>query len=233
MPTSRTPLQRARWRLGERLRASPAGRDWIVRQFHRLYFELGDQTWLDTRWRGELVAKSPLDLWLYQELIAEARPQLLIETGTFRGGSAWFFGDLLELIGDGRVVTIDLNPGARRPPHPRVDYLVGSSVDPAVVADVTARAEGCRAGDGRARLRPPRAHVRAELDAYAGLVTPGSLLVVEDTVVGGRPLDPEFGPGPFEAVESFLAAHPEFSRDPRGEKFLMTFNRGGWLRRAP
>ena len=77
-----------------------------------------------------------------------------------------------------------------------------------------------------------KAHVLAEMRAYAPMVTVGSYLLVEDTNVNGHPVAPDFGPGPMEAVEAFLTETDEFERDPSREKFLLSFNPGGWLRRC-
>ena len=75
-------------------------------------------------------------------------------------------------------------------------------------------------------------HVLAELRAYSPLVTPADYLVVEDTNVNGHPVRADYGPGPMEAVDEFLAGTDEFSIDASREKFFMTFNPRGYLRRA-
>jgi cephalosporin hydroxylase len=76
------------------------------------------------------------------------------------------------------------------------------------------------------------AHVFAELTLLAPLVTPGCYLVVEDTIVNGNPVLPDFGPGPAEAVARYLALEPSlFVVDRDREKFRLTFNPGGYLRR--
>jgi cephalosporin hydroxylase len=75
-------------------------------------------------------------------------------------------------------------------------------------------------------------HVLAELDAYSQLVTEGSYLIVEDTNVNGRPVFPRFGPGPHEAVERFLREGAPFGRDEDCERFFLTFNPGGYLKRS-
>jgi hypothetical protein len=80
----------------------------IVDQFHRLYYHDSRSTWKDTYYRGVHVQKCPLDLWQYQELVSELRPDLIIETGTAYGGSAYYLGDLCDTVGHGRVVTIDV-----------------------------------------------------------------------------------------------------------------------------
>nr|HMT11078.1 CmcI family methyltransferase [Ignavibacteria bacterium] len=76
-------------------------------------------------------------------------------------------------------------------------------------------------------------HVYRELELYYGFVTPGSYLVVEDSNINGHPVYSGFGqgPGPMEAMEKFLPAHPEFEVDKSREKFLMSFNPNGYLKR--
>jgi len=83
-------------------RASPAVRRTLVDQFHRLYYHSAKRTWQDTRFLGVPVWKSPLDLWIYQELIHELRPDVLIEAGTKFGGSAYYFARLFDLVGHGQ-----------------------------------------------------------------------------------------------------------------------------------
>jgi cephalosporin hydroxylase len=137
----------------------------------------------------------------------ELRPGLIVETGTAHGGSALYLASLCETIGGGEVVSVDIGEWPDRPAHRRLTYVVASSTDPQVVAQV------------------------AELRAYAPLVTPGSYLVVEDTNVNGHPVYEAFGPGPMEAVQDFLKERDDFEVDRSREKFLCTFNPGGWLRK--
>jgi cephalosporin hydroxylase len=206
----------------------------LVHEFHKLYYYL----WLrrgahthDLSWFGYQAMKCPLDLWLYQELIVRTRPDAIVETGTWNGGSALFLAMILDQIGHGRVITIDTEPKPGRPEHPRLSYLTGSSVDPAIVAMVRETV-----GIGRAMVildSDHRAgHVYDELLAYSPLVQPGDYLIVEDTNVNGHPVWPDFGPGPTEAVEKFLAETDEFAIDPRCERFLLTLNPRGYLRRV-
>jgi cephalosporin hydroxylase len=206
----------------------------VVDRFHRLYYDAMDRTWKDTYWRGVRTAKCPMDMWIYQEILWETRPDLVIECGTAWGGSALFFASMMDLLGAGSVVTIDIAgdeeiPG--RPSHPRIAYLQGSSTDPAILATVRERAAGARRVMVVLDSDHSFAHVSAELEHYAPLVTPGDYLVVEDTNVNGRPVVPDFGPGPGEAVEAFLSASAAFDRDAAREKFFMTFNPGGYLRK--
>ncbi len=77
------------------------------------------------------------------------------------------------------------------------------------------------------------AHVSQELRAYADLVSPGCYLIVEDTNVNGHPVFPDHGPGPFEAVEKFLAGRHDFKVDRGLHKYLMTWQPNGYLLRLP
>ena len=77
-----------------------------------------------------------------------------------------------------------------------------------------------------------RDHVLKELEAYSPMVTHGSYLIVEDTNLNGHPVEPEHGPGPMEALEAFLPAHPQFAHDTAMDKFLLTFNPRGFLKRS-
>ncbi|MGH9122543.1 MAG: CmcI family methyltransferase [Acidimicrobiales bacterium] len=201
----------------------------VTDAFHRLWYDT--ERWRESQWMGTTALKCPFDLWVYQELIFELEPDLIVETGTAFGGSARYLATMLDLCGNGEIVTIDVEAREDRPSHPRVTYLLGSSVADEVVAEVHRRAEGARTvmvlldSDHRAE------HVLAELRAYSPLVTPGSYLVVEDTNVIGRPVYPSFGPVPGEATEAFLAESDLFEVDRSKEKFLLTFNPGGWLKR--
>ncbi|MFM2182054.1 MAG: hypothetical protein RJB61_348 [Actinomycetota bacterium] len=207
------------------------GTQWLIDRFHKLYYDYGARTWRDTWWLGVRTLKCPLDLWLYQELLQQVRPDIVIECGTKYGGSAFYLASILDLIGHGSVVTIDIAEQPGRPDHPRIEYITSSSVDPALVARLATRCEGLTTlvildSDHS------RDHVLAELHAYAPIVSVGSYLIVEDTNIHGNPVLPDHPPGPGEAVEEFLLGRDDFAVAPIGEKFFLTFNPGGVLQRA-
>jgi cephalosporin hydroxylase len=213
--------------------ASPADPHQVVAGFHRLYYDAGEAggTWKDTSFLGVTTWKSPLDLWVYQELLWELRPGLILETGTAHGGSALYLASLCETIGGGEVISVDIGEWPDRPAHPRLTYVVASSTDPRVVAELAERAAGAGVVLVVLDSDHSRDHVLAELRAYAPLVTPGSYLVVEDTNINGHPVYEAFGPGPMEAVHDFLKERDDFEVDRSREKFLFSFNPGGWLRK--
>ncbi len=208
-----------------------SGKEKIVEDFHRLYYATGERTWQSTRWLGTAVQKCPFDLWVYQEIIVEKRPGLIIETGTLFGGSALFLATVFDLVGEGEVVTVDIEERPGRPRHARITYLTGSSVDTRILKQVQKLAADKQRIMVILDSDHSRAHVAAELEAYAGLVSPGSYLIVEDTNLNGHPVFAKHGPGPHEAVEEFLARHPEFTADREKEKFFLTFNPKGFLKK--
>lgn len=210
---------------------SPAFQRALVDQFHRLYYHSEEQTWRNTRYRGITTWKCPLDLWVYQEIIHEVQPDLIVETGTAYGGSALYLADLCETLGHGRVVTVDNRDRAGDVEHPRLTKVIGSSSDlevrNLVERDIEPNGSVIVILDSDHSAQ----HVRAELDLWSDLVTVGSYLIVEDTNLNGRPVYPSFGPGPGEAVDSFLLTRDDFEVDVSREKLFLTWNPGGYLRR--
>jgi cephalosporin hydroxylase len=201
----------------------------VVADFGRVYYS--SRAYSKVTWRGVQLLKYPTDLWVYGELLWKVRPELVIETGTYVGGATLFFADMLDLIGDGRVVTIDNADWAGPegyPEHHRITYMQGSSIDGVIVDRVRAIATGrtCLAildSDHRAE------HVIAELDAYGPLVSLGSYMIVEDTNV--HDVRSDYPAGPDDAVAKWLPDHPEFVVDRDCERLLLSAAPGGFLRR--
>jgi cephalosporin hydroxylase len=187
--------------------------------------------WTQATWLGTQALKNPLDLWVYQEIMSETRPDVVVETGTYRGGSAHFLASVCDLLGAGEVISIDIEPEREDyPQHPRITYLGGrSSTDADVLAEVRRRVRGRRTlivldSDHSQK------HVEAELDAYAPLVPVGCYLIVEDSNIGQ--IREDLMPGPLQAIETFLAGRSDFEIDREREKFLLTFNPSGYLKRT-
>ena len=126
------PLRRAKnavdFRVGRRLDRA------AIARAHDVFY--ASNAWTQATWLGSQALKNPLDLWVYQEIMAETRPDVVIETGTYRGGSAHFLASVCDLLGSGEVVSIDIEPQRDDyPQHPRITYLGGrSSTDPEVLA---------------------------------------------------------------------------------------------------
>jgi cephalosporin hydroxylase len=199
----------------------------IVDAFHTEYYNSG--VWFHgTHWMGCPVQKCPLDLWVYQSILFETRPDFIIETGSGFGGSALFMAHVCDILGKGKIISVDIKD-IPRAKHDRITYMCGSSIDPSILARLK-------------EIVPDKAlvildsdhtkgHVQQELKLYEPFVAKGSYLIVEDTNVNGHPICSDHGPGPFEAVSEFLLLNKDFKIDLNCERFLMTQNPGGYLKR--
>ena len=187
----------------------------------------------NVRWLGLPIWQDVLSLWTIQETIAELRPALIIETGSNRGGSAMFFATLLELMGQGSVVSVDVQK-MHSLTHDRIEWLIGSSVSPDILSHVQRRAE-VAGGPVMVILDSDHSqrHVAQELEAYSSFVTPGSFLHVQDGIIDVLPMFARSRPGPLPAIQDFLRRHSDFQVDmERCQRFLLTHHPLGWLRRA-
>ena len=193
-------------------------------------------------WLGIPIIQYPQDVMALQELIWEDRPDLVIETGVAHGGSAIFFASMLELLGGGSVVAIDIDirPHNRAAieSHPlakRIELIEGSSTDAAVVTAVAERARAARRVVVVLDSNHTHEHVARELELYSPFVRRGGHLAVLDTIVERLPSPPDrpWGPGnsPGSAVQAFLAQNDRFVIDAAlSEKLLITVAPGGYLR---
>lgn len=207
-----------------------------AREFTTVFHDLKEQTFATTTWLGVPLVKTPVDILVFQQIINETRPELIVETGAYVGGSALLFASIQELLGiDGRVIAVDIDlsfVNDRVREHPRIELIEGSSTDPEVVSQIRAAARGKRVmvdldADHRAH------HVLEELRTYSSLVSPNCYLVVEDSFFGGRPVRPDAVPGPTEALDAWFAEDPPFESDRWRERYLLTQNPRGYMRRLP
>ena len=158
------------------------------------------------------------------------RPDWIVDLGG-GDGQAEFFASLCDLVGSGRVLSVR-EDAAGQPEHPRITHLTGTPIDRGDAA------EGLRDGRAKKRTRSSSSGRRRRLrscrafKAYAPLVGVGSYAIVEGTVVNGHPVLPGYGPGPAEALTMILKNRRDFAPDHRPERFGLTFNPRGFLRRV-
>ena len=209
----------------------------VITDFHRLFYGSAD-TWRRNRWLDVPTLQNPNDVWIIQEIIGEVRPDFVVETGTFHGGSATLWAMLLSQLNPaGRVITVDISDmaaEARTVPvfQERVDFLLGSSVDPQIVERIRSRVQGRKVvvildSDHSCD------HVLKEMEIYAPLVSVGSYMIVQDTNLSGHPVSVDDYPlGPMEAVDTYLTTHDNFVVDQSRERLLLTMNPRGYLRKV-
>jgi cephalosporin hydroxylase len=195
-------------------------------------------------WLGLPIIQFPQDILAVQEIAWRVRPDVIIETGIARGGSLILSASLLELLGgDGRVIGIDIDiraPNRRAiESHPlarRITMIEGSSTDAAVVEHVRRLVSGASRVLVLLDSNHTHEHVLQELRLYSPLVTPGSYVIVFDTIIESMPVDafPERpwgrGDNPATAVQAFLAENHRFVVDEDiDRKLLISVSPGGYL----
>lgn len=196
----------------------------LIRDFNALFHSMGIQTWSLMRYRGISILKPPTDMWTYQELINEIKPDLIIETGSYCGGSALFLRDILNLIyPQGKIISIDIdhsniNEIARQP---GIEFYLGDSVASETLTHVKAHIAAYKCERVMVILDSchEEEHVEKEIELYSPLVSVGSMMIVEDT---------SNHPGPIAAVNSWSLRQIHFKKNLMGEKYMLTFCRDGF-----
>jgi len=186
------------------------------------------------RYHGIRTMRSPMDSWVYQQIIWETRPDVLIEIGNKWGGSALMFSHIfnnMEL--DTRIIGVDLRHeilNEKTRAIPNSVWIEGDAIE--MYSHVAAL---IKPGE-KVMIMEDSAHTYdvtlAILNEYHGLVTPGQYFVIEDGIMnhGLKKRDPAFNA--YKACEDFAKNHPEFEIDRARELFVITYNPKGYLRRV-
>lgn len=187
---------------------------------------------------GVPIIKLVEDLWNYQEIITSLRPGLVVEFGTWNGGSALYFAEILRTVNPGGLVFTVCAEDQRFDivkQHPLIQFCFSDSKNPAVGAEIHAL-RVLHPGPIFAILDSDhnKAHVLAEMELLREILVAGDYLVVEDGNINGHPVLPGWGPGPWEALEEYKTLHPEdYKPDVEREAmFGFTFAPNGYLVRC-
>ncbi|MGE3643045.1 MAG: cephalosporin hydroxylase family protein [Beijerinckiaceae bacterium] len=241
----------------QKLREKLAGltRDWVETSADLRYS-------YNFTWMGRPIIQYPQDIQAMQELIWQVRPDCIVETGIAHGGSLIFSASMLALldmtdaisagttldprVSKRKVVGVDIDIRAHNraaidahPMRSRIEMFEGSSIEKEIVDKVRAAAAGYERVLVCLDSSHTHDHVRAELDAYASLTTPGSYCVVFDTIIedmpkgyfADRPWD--VGDNPKTAVHDFVKTHPEFEIDHSiDERLQISVAPHGYLKRV-
>ncbi len=206
-----------------------------IKRFNQIYYD--SRVWQRTSYLGIPTQQFPCDLWVIQEIIADLKPDFIIETGTYNGGSTLFFADTLEKVNaNGRIISVDIDPQIEKAAafdsfKKRVEVIQGDSASPEVLEKISQRIGGSKTLVTLDSLHT-KEHVLKELKAYSRFVSLGSYMIVQDTNINGHPAYPTFGPGPMEAAIEFLKDNSDFEIDHGKEKFLLTAYPSGYLKRV-
>lgn len=197
-------------------------------------------------WMGRPIIQYPQDMIAMQEIIWRIRPDLIIETGIAHGGSIIYYASILELLGAGSVIGIDIDIRAHNrsaieahPMFKRIKLIEGSSIEPSIVDQVRKEAQAAKTVLVVLDSNHTHDHVLAELKAYAPLTSVGSYCVVMDTVIALMKADafPDrpwgHGDNPKTAVDEYVQLDPRFEIDGDiDNKLLISMAPGGYLRRS-
>lgn len=214
-----------------------AGLEWArVCSENKLSYEI--------EWLGVPIIQTPEDIALLQEVIFKVQPDVIIESGIAHGGGMIFEASLLELLGKGKVigVDIDIRDHNRKvvESHPlakRIEMIQGSSIAPETVAEIKRRIPAgatvlvCLDSD---HTKP---HVLKELELYEHFVAPGSYIVVFDTISSDlaklkAAKEIYIDNGPMEAVDEFLKHNHDFVIDKGFNKLYASHSQNGFLKRV-
>lgn len=214
----------------ERLLDMPL-RDWMLYHHHYVHqaYRYGDPGMQQT-WLGHHILKSPMDCWIYQELIARVKPDVLIELGVMFGGASHFYASIMDLVGHGEVLGIDISLAkVKSVDNKRISYIEGSSTSVEIFEQVKERVAG-KTVMVIADSDHEKNHVLGEMRLYSQLVSVGSYFVAEDSLNDVMHWHPVPNEGPQAAVYSFLEENDSFIPDLRyAEKYILTLSPYGFL----
>ena len=201
-------------------------REWLIYHQDKIVFN-------HVKWMGIPTQKHVLDAWIYQEILYETQPDVIIEIGSRYGGSTKYFANLMDLIEKGEVISIDMDRSVYELEHNRVKTLTGNSSDPNILSEVE---ELCKnkavmvIQDGDHRKK----QVLEDLENYSKFVSLNSYFIIEDGIVDLYHHGDGLGfeeKGPLAAIEYFLKQNPHFVIDSSCERYLLTYNPKGFLKR--
>ena len=198
-------------------------------------------------WMGVPIIQLPADIMATQEVIWKTKPDIIIETGVARGGSLIFMASILEIIGKGKVIGVDIDIRKHNresiEAHPlskRINLVEGGSVDTDILAEVRSHIRK----DSKVMVvldsDHSRSHVLNECRAYGPMVTQGCYLVVADTLVGhveekDAPTNRSKlwfkGNDPLSATNDYLKENDRFEIDDEiNGKLVLSSSPGGYLK---
>ncbi len=178
--------------------------------------------------------KCPTDFWIYQEILFETRPDVILEIGCNRGGGTLALHHLCQNLGKGRVIGIDIS----------LDKLAPAVTDTPGIHFIEADASQCFeevraliAPDERVLIIEDSSHTYDNtlslLRQYSALVQVGDYFIVEDSICDhGLVMSDPPEKGPYEAIEAFIAENGDWAIDRDRERFLITWNPKGYLQRV-
>jgi cephalosporin hydroxylase len=179
-------------------------------------------------WLGVPIIRLPDDIVVFQELVFQINPKIILEIGVARGGSVILSSSLVELLGNqGRVIGVDID--IRKHNLERIKahkmYKNITLLEGNILAEETLERLRDILGDSKVDIlvldsNHTHDHVLKELQILSELVNVGGYIVLPDTVIedfpkgyysGSRPWD--VGNNPKTALKEFLHDNNKFVTD--------------------
>ncbi len=205
-----------------------------VLSFNKLYYYLRKNTFDQTLFMGKHILKFPTELWSYQEIIFEKKPDVIIETGVFLGGSTYYFAKLCQLFGNGRIIAVDAildhaDPDLKN--FPNVTLIEGDTSKAETLEKIMSLILPHESVMVILDSDHSPNHVYQEMKLFSSLVTEGQYLIVEDGIIENvYPF--LINQGPLQAIRKFLKENSDFIPDYFRNRFLLTHNPLGYLLRV-
>jgi len=196
-------------------------------------------------WLGRPIIQHPEDMIAMQEIIWNIKPDLIIETGIAHGGSIIFYASILELIGHGEVLGIDIDIRSHNrkiieehPMYKRITMIEGSSISNDIIEKTRDFCHSKKKIIVCLDSNHTHEHVLNELELYSQFVSLNSYIVVFDTVIEDLP-DELFankswckGNNPKTAVRCFLDSQDNFIIDKNiNDKLITSVAPEGYLKK--
>jgi cephalosporin hydroxylase len=200
-------------------------KDWFIYHQKQIVFNR-------VSWFGVTIYKNPFDLWIYQEIIFNSKPDIIIEIGSAHGGSTLYLANILDLLGRGQVISLDIERSNYSIKHKRIIDITGDCLSQAIVDNVF---ELCKnktvmiIHDGDHHFE----HVLKCLKLYSPLVSINNYFIVEDGVIDLFYANDGIGghEGPLKATVHFIESNSNFIFDSSCERYQITYNPKGFLKR--
>jgi cephalosporin hydroxylase len=182
-------------------------------------------------YRGIEMLHNPFDYLLYQMLINEVKPDLIIEIGTNKGASALYFSDLLDILGKGEIHTIDIED--------KVDTLTKTKSNIKFFFSGFENYDlSFTKGFNKIMVIDDGSHlfddIKSSLQKFSSIITVGSYFIIEDGIITALNIEKNFNGGPLRAIKEFIIENKNFIIDTKYCDFFgknATFNVNGYLKR--
>lgn len=201
-------------------------KEWLIYHHKNIVFN-------QVSWMGVRILKNPMDLWIYQEILYKIKPDVIVEIGSANGGSTMYLAHLCDIMNKGEIISIDINRDNYKVAHDRITNFTGDSLSPDIINEVE---KICL--NKTVLVIHDADHseqsVYDNLLKYSHLVSIGSYFIVEDGIMDLFSSEEGIGgySGPLNATIRFLKENKNFIIDEECERYLLTYNPKGFLRRV-